>query len=135
MLLSLLPKEDKINFLDLLRQFIIVDGQPSELEKQVQKKFAYEMGDDVVKRLSFTKTDKKKLIANFAKKPQGTKNIVYLNLFAASLEDEWYKVEEHFLLDEIQSAFGITNKKKVELMKIVYADRDVKERAKRIVSE
>ncbi len=136
MLLSLLPKEDKINFLDLLRQFIIVDGQASEIEKQVQKKFAYEMGDDVIKRFSFTKTDnKKKLIANFAKKPQGTKNIVYLNLFAASLEDEWYNVEEHFLLDEIQSAFGISNKKKVELMKVVYAERDLKERAKRIVSE
>ena len=51
MLLSLLSKEDKINFLDLLRQFIIVDGQPSELEKQVQKKFAYEMGDDVIKKI------------------------------------------------------------------------------------
>ena len=135
MLLSLLSKEDKINFLDLLRQFIIVDGQPSELEKQVQKKFAYEMGDDVIKRFPGSKTDKKKLIATFAKKPQATKNIVYLNLFAASLEDEWYNVEEHFLLDEIQKAFDITNKKKVELMKIVYADRDLRERAKRIVSE
>ena len=135
MLLSLLSKEDKINFLDLLRQFIIVDGQPSELEKQVQKKFAYEMGDDVIKRFPGSKTEKKKLIAAFSKKPQATKNIVYLNLFAASLEDEWYNVEEHFLLDEIQKAFNITNKKKVELMKIVYADRDLRERAKRTVSE
>ena len=135
MLLSLLSKEDKINFLDLLRQFIIVDGQASEVEKQVQKKFAYEMGDDVLKRFPSTKTDKKKLIEYFASKPQATKNIVYLNLFAASLEDEWYSVEEHFLLDQIQSAFNISNKKKVELMKIVYADRDLRERAKRIVSE
>lgn len=135
MLLSLLSKEDKINFLDLLRQFIMVDGQPSEIEKQVQKKFAYEMGDDVIKRFTISKTDKKKLIDVFASKPQATKNIVYLNLFAASLEDEWYSVEEHFLLDQIQSAFNISNKKKVELMKIVYADRDLRERAKRIVSE
>ena len=71
-----LSKEDKINFLDLLRQFIIVDGQPSELEKQVQKKFAYELGDDVIKRFPGSKTDKKKLIAAFSKKPQATKNIV-----------------------------------------------------------
>ncbi|MCR5422467.1 MAG: hypothetical protein K6E74_02405 [Bacilli bacterium] len=135
MLLALLSKEDKINFLDLLRQFIIIDGQASELEKQVQKKFLYEMGDDVVKRFPTVKMDKKKLIKYFSEKPQATKNIVYMNLFAASLEDEWYNVEEHFLLDEIQKAFNIPAKKKIELMKVVYADRDLREKAKRIVSE
>lgn len=135
MLLALLSKEDKINFLDLLRQFIIIDGQASELEKQVQKKFLYEMGDDVVKRFLTVKMDKKKLIKYFSEKPQATKNIVYMNLFAASLEDEWYNVEEHFLLDEIQKAFNIPAKKKIELMKVVYADRDLREKAKRIVSE
>ena len=60
---------------------------------------------------------------------------MYMNLFAASLEDEWYNVEEHFLLDEIQKAFNIPAKKKIELMKVVYADRDLREKAKRIVSE
>lgn len=135
MLLSLLSKQDKIYFVELLRQFIVVDGEASEIEKQVQKKYQYEMGDDVLKYNPNKKVDKKKIIEYFEAKSQAVQNVVYLNLFAASLEDEWYNVEEHFLLEEIQQKFNITNKKKNELMKVVYADRDLKEKAKRIINE
>ena len=135
MLLSLLSKEDKINFLDLLRHLILIDGEVGELEQQVQKKFKYEMGDDVLKYRHNGPVDTKKIIEYFASKSQTTQNLVYMNLVAASLEDEWYNVEQHFLLDEIQNAFNISNKKKIELMQIVYSDRDLRERAKRIINE
>lgn len=135
MLLSLLSREDKINFLDLLRQLILVDGEANEIEKLVQKKFKYEMGDDVLKYRHNGPIDTKKIIEYFASKPKATQNLVFMNLFAASLEDEWYNVEQHLLLDEVQNTFKITNKKKIELMKVVYADRDLKEKAKRTISK
>lgn len=135
MLLSLLSRQDKINFLDLLLQLILVDGEPNEIEKQIQKKFRYEMGDDVLKYHHVGAVDTKKIIEYFSTKPKTTQNLVFMNLFAASLDDEWYNVEQHLLLDDVQQTFGITNKKKIELMKVVYADRDLKEKAKRIICE
>ena len=35
MLLSLLTKEDKSYFLDLLRQLLLIDGEQNEIEKQI----------------------------------------------------------------------------------------------------
>ena len=58
-----------------------------------------------------------------------------MNLVSTSLYDEFYSVEEHLLIEQIQNAFEITNKKKADLMKIVYAERDLRERAKRTISE
>ena len=61
--------------------------------------------------------------------------MIFLNLVAASLYDEWYSVEEHFLIEEVQEAFGIDQKKKNELMKLVYAERDLREKTKRAIQE
>lgn len=134
MLLSLLQKEDKYYFLDLLRQLLLVDGESSEIEKQIFKKFKFEMGEDILKhRSNSLKTSQ--LIQYFEDKPQSVKNLVFMNLVSASLRDEWYNVEQHSLLEEIQTAFNISDKKKVELVKIVYAERDLREKAKRTINE
>ncbi len=134
MLLSLLQKEDKCYFLDLLRLLLVVDGESSEAEKQIYKKFKFEMGEEILKhRVQSTK--KKELIAYFEGKAQSVKNLVFMNLISASLRDEWYNVEQHDLLDEIQKAFGISDKKKIELMKLVYAERDLREKVKRTINE
>lgn len=134
MLLSLLQKEDKCYFLDLLRQLLLVDGESSEIEKQIFKKFKFEMGEDILKhRSNSLKTSQ--LIQYFEDKPQSVKNLVFMNLVSASLRDEWYNVEQHSLLEEIQTAFNISDKKKVELVKIVYAERDLREKAKRTINE
>ena len=134
MLLNLLSKEEKMYFIDLLRKVLIIDGPTNEFEKQVQAKFQSEMGSDINKyRMSMLTTEK--LIEYFSAKSKGVKNIVYFNLVAASLYDEFYSVEEHLLLDQIQKSFEITDKKKIELVKAVYAERDLKEKVKRIVNE
>ena len=134
MLLNLLSKEEKMYFIDLLRKVLIIDGPTNEFEKQVQAKFQSEMGSDINKyRMSLLTTEK--LIEYFSAKSKGVKNIVYYNLVAASLYDEFYSVEEHLLLDQIQKSFEITDKKKIELVKAVYAERDLKEKVKRIVNE
>lgn len=134
MFLSLLSKEEKFYFIDLLTKVVSVDGEANEIETQVINRLKYEMGEDVLKYKK-SHLSLEELIKYFAEKSKATKNLVFMNLISASLYDDWYSVEEHFLIEEIQGTFELTNKKKSELMKIVYAERDLRERAKRIISE
>ncbi len=134
MLLSLLTKEEKYYFIDLLNDLISVDGDPTQIEANLIKKLKLEMGEDISKYKK-SNLSKEKLMEYFSSKPKATKNLVFLNLVSVSLNDEWYSVEEHFLLEEIQQAFDISDKKKIELMKVVYAERDLRERIKRVISD
>ena len=134
MLLSLLSKEEKYYFLDLLSKVISSDGPVSDYEKKVMDLFKAEMGADITKyRRSNQSTEQ--LINYFTDKSKAIKNVVYYNISWASLTDEFYSVEEHLILDDIQHSFGITNRKKMELLKAVYADLDLREKIKRIVAE
>ena len=134
MLLSLLSKEEKYYFLDLLSKVISSDGPVSDYEKKVIELFKAEMGSDITKyRRSNQNTEQ--LINYFSDKSKAIKNVVYYNISWASLTDEFYSVEEHLILDDIQHVFGITNRKKMELLKAVYAERDLREKIKRIVAE
>lgn len=133
MFLSLLSKEEKFYFIDLLQKLMFVDGEASELELQIINRFRHEMGDDVLKYKQ-SNLSLEKLIEYFAGKSKATRNLVLLNLIAASLYDEWYSVEEHFLIEEIQKLLIFLIRKQ-ELMKIVYAERDLREKAKRILVE
>lgn len=134
MLLDMLSKEEKYYFLDLLNKVNSVDGELNDFEKRVINRFKSEMGDDISRyRKSNLTSDK--LIEYFSSRSKQVKNIVYYNILWASLSDEFYSVEEHLLLDQIVHAFGITNKKRIELQKAVYADRDLREKIKRIVFE
>ena len=128
MLLSLLTKEEKYYFIDLLNDLISVDGDPTQIEANLIKKLKLEMGEDISKYKK-SNLSKEKLMEYFSSKPKATKNLVFLNLVSVSL------IEEHFLLEEIQQAFDISDKKKIELMKVVYAERDLRERIKRVISD
>ena len=110
MLLSLLTKEEKYYFIDLVYDLIGVDGDPTQIELNLIKKIKNEMGEEISK---YKKSNlaKAKLLDYFSQKPKATKNLVFLNLVSVSLNDEWYSVEEHFLLEEIQQAFDISDKK------------------------
>ena len=134
MLLSLLSKEEKMYFLDLLNELISADGNPTETELSIKNRLKYEMGDEILKYKK-SSLSKEKLIEYFAKKPYPTKNLVYLNLVAASLNDDWYSVEEHLLLEKIQAELQIPEKKRNELFKLVYSERDLREKVKRVISE
>ncbi|HKM30200.1 MAG TPA: hypothetical protein VJZ51_05550 [Bacilli bacterium] len=134
MLLNLLTKEEKFHFIDLLVKVISIDGETNDMEIQLVNKLKYEMGDDVA-RYRKSNLSLEKLIAYFAEKPKVTKNLVFLNLLSGSLADEFYSVEEHFLLEQIQNSLEIPRKKRTELVKTVYADRDLREKVKRIISE
>lgn len=134
MLLNILSKEEKYYFIDLLTKVFVVDGSVSDYEKHILEMYKTEMGEDINKyrrsSLSF-----EELLEYFSTKPKTIKNIVYYNITWVSLSDEFYSVEVHLTLDQIQHEFIITNKKKIELLKAVYAERDLKEKVKRLVSE
>ena len=134
MLLSLLSKEEKMYFLDLLNELISADGNPTETEISIKNRLKYEMGDEILK-YKRSNLSKDKLIEYFSSKAYPTKNLVYLNLVAASLNDDWYSVEEHLLLEKIQGALQISDKKRNELFKLVYSERDLREKVKRVISE
>ncbi len=134
MLLNLLTKEEKFYFIDLLVKVISIDGTANEMEMQIVNKLKYEMGEDAL-RYHKSSLSLEKLIDYFATKPKVTKNLVFLNLLSASLADEFYSVEEHFLLEQIQNSLEIPRKKRTELVKAVYSDRDLREKVKRIISE
>lgn len=134
MFLSLLTKEEKFYFLDLVSKLIRVDGEPSETDLQVLTRLKSEMGEEG-QRYRRSNQSVEKLIEYFADKSKVTKNLVFMNLVSVSLYDEIYSVEEHLLIEEIQAALNITDRKKADLMKVVYTERDLRERAKRIISE
>ncbi|MDD3999758.1 MAG: hypothetical protein PHX62_02545 [Bacilli bacterium] len=134
MFLSLLSKEEKFYFIDLLGKVVGVDGEANETETQIINRLKYEMGEDALKYRK-SSLSLEKLIDYFSEKPKATKNLVFMNLVSSSLYDEFYSVEEHLLIEQIQNAFNISNKKKSELMKIVYAERDLREKAKRLIAE
>lgn len=132
MLLNLLNKEEKYHFLDLLLIVNSLDGELTDFEKRVIDKYKAEMGDDINKyRRSSKKAEE--LIEFFKERSRTVKNIVYYNIVWTSYSDEFYSVEEHELLDNIVLAFEISNKKKIEIQKAVYADRDLREKVKRII--
>ena len=125
MLLSLLTKDEKIYFIELVRKIILIDGEVSDVEKEIVKKMRLELGNDIERakklNLSF-----EKLVDFFVGKAKTTQKIVFLNLVSASLQDEWYNVETHMMLQEIQQKFEIQNNEKKELIKVVYAERDLR---------
>ena len=72
MLLSLLTKDEKIYFIELVRKMILIDGEVSDVEKEIVKKMRLELGNDIEKakklNLSF-----EKLVDFFVEKAKTTK--------------------------------------------------------------
>ena len=134
MLLNLLSKEEKYYFLDLLTKVFTADGEVTDFEKLILQIYKTEMGDDINKH-RHSNLPFEKLVEYFASKPKTTKNIVYYNIVFVSLSDEFYSVEVHEILDQIQHELLITNKKKIELLKAIYAEKDLREKVKRLVFE
>jgi len=134
MLLNLLNKEEKHRFIDLLIAVISADGPTSETEKKIVEIVKYEMGEDAIKYRN-SNMPLEKLIEYFSGKSKVTKNLVFYNLIASSLNDEFYSVEEHIVMEKIQEGLDIPTKKKNELMRAVYTERDIREKVKRVITE
>ena len=51
------------------------------------------------------------------------------------MEDDLYNTSELLFLESIQNKFNISAEKRRDLISIVYAERDLRERASRIIKE
>ena len=133
MFLSLLSKKEMLKFLDLAIYMVDIDGEPTAIEKRVLTKMIAEL-DAVKDEYSFRLTDTvENTISYFMKSNQVVKNVVYLNLVIISMEDDLYNTSELLFLAEIQKKFDISSEKRRELISIVYAERDLREKATRII--
>lgn len=133
MFLSLLNKKEMLKFLDLAIYMVDIDGEPTDVEKRVLTKMIAEL-DQVKDEFSFRLADTVENTINyFISANQVVKNVVYLNLVIISMEDDLYNTSELLFLEKIQKIFEITAEKRRELISIVYAERDLREKAIRII--
>ena len=110
-----------------------IDGEPTQYEKTILNRMIAEL-EAVKDEYSFRLTDSvENTIDFFTKCNNVVKNVVYLNLVVISMEDDLYNTSELLFLEKIQKKFGISAEKRRELFSIVYAERDLKEKAKRII--
>ena len=135
MLLSLLNRKEKLKFLDLAMHMVSIDGKPTEIEQRLLNMMLAEVGDDIVSEYHFSLSqDLDETMAFFSNNNPTVQNIVYLNLLKITMNDDFYNTAEHFFLENIRSKFSINETKKKQIMRLVYNERDLRERAKRIVS-
>ena len=129
MFLSLLTKKEKLKFLDLAVYMIDID-----VEKKLISRIYGEIGREIVEEYTFSKSDSiDDTIDYFKDANQAVKNIVFLNLVSISMEDDLYNTLEHLFLERIEKELGITAEKRKDLMQIVYDERDVREKAMRVI--
>ena len=134
MFLSLRTKKEKLKFLDLAVYMIDIDGKPTEVEKKLISRIYGEIGREIVEEYTFSKSDSiDDTIDYFKDANQAVKNIVFLNLVSISMEDDLYNTLEHLFLERIEKELGITAEKRKDLMQIVYDERDVREKALRVI--
>lgn len=135
MLLSLLSRKEKLKFLDMAMHMVSVDGEPTTVEQRLLNMMLAEVGDGIVAEYHFALSkDLPETLHFFEEANKTVKNIVYYNLMKVAMTDDFYNTTEHFFLEEIRERFQIDEAKKKQLMNLVFAERDLRERAKRIVS-
>ena len=135
MYLSLLNQKETLKFLDLAIYMVDIDGEPTEIEKKILTRIFREVGH-VVEDYSFEFSSSiEETIEFFMNCNRVVKNIVFLNLVTITLTDDLYNTTEHLFLESLQEKLGITPERRRELMTIAYEERDLRERAARILKQ
>lgn len=133
MLLSMLSRKEKLKFLDLAIHMVAVDGEPTTYEERILNMMLAEVGDDIIKEYTFSlSSDLEATIDFFNEAPKAVRNVVLLNLIKLSMFDDLYNTSEHFFLDNIRRNFKISIAKRKELISLLYEERDLNEKARRV---
>ena len=133
MFLNLLSKKEMLKFLDLAIYMVTLDGDPSEAQKKILDRISREVGF-IVSDYSFEYRDSvDETIDFFSRQNQVVKNTVFLNLVKISLVDDLYNTTEHQFLERIQKKLDINQSRRKELMQLAYEERDLREKASRIL--
>jgi hypothetical protein len=136
MFLGLLNRKEKLKFLDLAIYMIDVDGEPTLVEKRLLETIKAELGKEIVDEYTFTRSDDVDMtIQFFIDSNKVVRNIIFLNLSKIMLVDDFYNTSEHVLLEKVQKAFSITPEKRRELIKLVYEEKDLREKVKRALED
>lgn len=135
MFLSLLNQKETLKFLDLAIYMVDIDGEPTEVEKNILERMFREVGY-VVTDYSFQNSASiEETIDFFVNTNRVVKNVVFLNLVKITLIDDLYNTTEHLFLEKLQEKFDITPERRRELMSLAYEERDLRERTARILKE
>ena len=133
MFLSLLSKKEMLKFMDLAIYMVDIDGEPTDVERRLLHKLLAEL-EPVKDEYTFRLTDTAENTAKFFKQSNPVvKNVVYLNLVMISMQDDLYNTSELLFLEKIQKELEISAEKRRELISVVYAERDLREKAIRIL--
>jgi hypothetical protein len=133
MFLSLLNQKETLKFLDLAIYMVDIDGEPTEIEKSILEKMFREVGY-IVNEYSFQYSDSiEETVEFFIHSNPIVKSVVFLNLVKITMIDDLYNTTEHLFLEQLQEKFGISPERRRELMSLVYDERDLRERAARVL--
>ena len=133
MFLSLLNKKEMLKFMDLAIYMVDIDGEPTDVEKRLLHKLMAEL-EPVKDEYTFRLTDTAENTIKFFKESNPVvKNVVYLNLVMISMQDDLYNTSELLFLEKIQKELEISAEKRRELISVVYAERDLREKTIRIL--
>lgn len=133
MLLSTLNRKEKLKFLDLAIHMVSIDGEATEHEARILNIMLAEVGDNIIKEYTFSlSSDVNETIDFFTEQAAPVRNIVFLNLLSITMIDDIYNTSEHFFLDGIRRKFKISLAKRKEFYNLLYDERDLKEKAKRL---
>lgn len=136
MQLQLLDRKEKLKFLDLALHLINIDGKMSDIESRLLDVMVAEVGKEIVREYHFSLSDNlEETMAFFIDKPKPVKELVYLNLLVLIMLEDLYNTNEHFFLEDIRKKLKISIKKKEQLMRIVYEQRDLNEKVRTIIYE
>ncbi len=107
----------------------------NEVEKVLIDRMCREVGH-VVTDYSFVNSDSIDVTIDFFKKSNRVvKNIVFLNILIISMSEDLYNTTEHLFIEKLQKVLDITPERRRELMSVIYDERDLRERASRIIKE
>ena len=135
MFLSLLNQKETLKFLDLAIYMVDIDGEPTEIEKNILEKMFREVGY-IVNEYSFQYSASiEETVEFFVNSNRIVKSVVFLNLVKITMTDDLYNTTEHLFLEQIQEKFDITPERRRELMSLVYDERDLRERAARVLKD
>ena len=133
MFLSLLSKKEMLKFMDLAIYMVDIDGEPTDVERRLLHKLLAEL-EPVKDEYTFRLTDTAENTVKFFKQSNPVvKNVVYLNLVMISMQDDLYNTSELLFLEKIQKELEISAEKRRELISVVYAERDLREKTIRIL--
>ena len=133
MFLILLNQKETLKFLDLAIYMVDIDGEPTEIEKSILEKMFREVGY-IVNEYSFQYSDSiEETVEFFIHSNPIVKSVVFLNLVKITMIDDLYNTTEHLFLEQLQEKFGISPERRRELMSLVYDERDLRERAARVL--